>query len=471
MRAWGIMLTSFFTLFFVACGVGGSQEHYIANFKIAEEHYAATYADYNEEETLQEQYTQQELFLQDLDYMLYVLENNFALFDVAYWAHGTDIHAIGNTARDSVQNNPDMDMTEFFATLNYDFGSLISIGHFALRLPQPYRPTVGLSPGERASNFIRQHGGNERIQFQIDRISLFNENELAAEMSQALLDKDFEKLEYLLSLAFEIIDSSPNVSTDIIEEDRIAYLSINSINPSAGEWRYSEEIVFDFYEQIRGYEHLIIDMRRTTGGHTFHFYNTILRPNIDSTVSVHGFAFVMGGERSARILSRASDSVFCDGCLLFPTDGVLHSIPEMFNEFELPELNKADMERMDYGFLIQTNHLSPSRRLRFDFATAFDGKIWLLTSPLMGSAAQVSAWVSMESGFATHVGEVTGGNFGGPREWIALPYSGIEFQMDFFYVTDERGRPLEAGTIPHHFNRPDMDALETTLALIAEGEY
>jgi len=43
--------------------------------------------------------------------------------------------------------------------------------------------------------------------------------------------------------------------------------------------------------------------------------------------------------------------------------------------------------------------------------------------------------------------------------------------MDLFYVTDSRGRPLEAGTIPHIFNREGMDALETVLALIEKGDY
>jgi len=43
--------------------------------------------------------------LEDLDYFLYVLENNFCLFDVAHWAHGTDIRAVVDSIR-SVMNNP-----------------------------------------------------------------------------------------------------------------------------------------------------------------------------------------------------------------------------------------------------------------------------------------------------------------------------------------------------------------------------
>ena len=60
---------------------------------------------------------------------------------------------------------------------------------------------------------------------------------------------------------------------------------------------------------------------------------------------------------------------------------------------------------------------------------------------------------------------------GGPRIYVTLPNSGILFVIDVFYVTDAHGRPLEAGTIPHYFNRDGMDALETVLALIEEGNY
>jgi len=89
----------------------------------------------------------------------------------------------------------------------------------------------------------------------------------------------------------------------------------------------------------------------------------------------------------------------------------------------------------------------------------------------MGSAAQLAAWISMEADYATHVGEPTGGNFGGLRTLALLLNTGIALYFDVFYITDSRGRLLETGTIPHHSNRPGMDALETALALISEGKY
>jgi hypothetical protein len=157
--------------------------------------------------------------------------------------------------------------------------------------------------------------------------------------------------------------------------------------------------------------------------------------------------------------------------LVIPPNAQLHPIAEIIENYDFPELNLLDMERMDYGFPIQTIINPRLHYPRFCIEPTFPGKIWLLTGPHMGSATQISAWAARESGFATLVGDVTGGNYGGPRTFVALPNSGIAFEMDLFYVADSRGRPLEAGTILHIFNREGMDALETVLALIAEGEY
>jgi len=129
------------------------------------------------------------------------------------------------------------------------------------------------------------------------------------------------------------------------------------------------------------------------------------------------------------------------------------------------------MERMQYGIRLITTTLTPRRAGGVDLDPAFEGKIWLLTGPLTSSAAEIATRISMEAGFATHVGETSEGNYGGPRTFLALPNTGILISFDAFYITDSRGRPFEAGTVPHHFNMEGMDALETTLALIALGEY
>jgi len=149
-------------------------------------------------------------------------------------------------------------------------------------------------------------------------------------------------------------------------------------------------------------------------------------------------------------------------------------VDEMLGRYHLPalnmtELNIADIERMDYAFRISMT-VNPETS-RTGVRPAFDGKIWLLTGSGTGSATELAARFAKNTGFATLVGERTGGNYGGSRIFVPLPNSGIVFQFDLFYITDNFGRSFEAGTYPHHFNREGYDALETVLQLIAEGEF
>ena len=80
-------------------------------------------------------------------------------------------------------------------------------------------------------------------------------------------------------------------------------------------------------------------------------------------------------------------------------------------------------------------------------------------------------------GFATLVGETTGGMLGGFMHEgegggtynMMLPNSGFIVRFDNTLMLDSTGRPVEYGTEPHFFNRPGLDALGTVLEMIHEG--
>ncbi|MCL2415713.1 MAG: S41 family peptidase [Defluviitaleaceae bacterium] len=436
--------------------------------------------------------------LEDLDYMLYVLENNFSLFDVAYWARGADIPSMIETTRQYISDNPDISPERFYDVMATNFLPLRGIGHFSIidwqQYPQITPPTTGnwvflpqnslrratqphslafyehvsavFEEATKRGDFLQFTGAE--IQLMINLAFLHGETEIAEEMMQAFENDDFDKFMQLNSVIVEIATNAagvPNVATEVIEPGKIAYLSVESFL-EAGIWE--REQIFDFYEEIRDFEHLIIDVRRNRGGFPTWFYGMIMEPNIPENVTVEGFAFFTQGEytsESARPLitglmienSRTQISVADNR----------RPVSEILEEFDIPDINMDDMERMDYGFRVQAT-IDAALRPRFNNEPAFNGRIWMLTAPRTTSAAQISAWVAKESGFATLVGEVTGGAYGGPRILTALPNSGLVFQMDVFYVTDSHGRPLEAGTIPHYFNREGLDALETVLEMISE---
>jgi len=393
-------------------------------------------------------------FLDDLDYMLYVLENNFALFDVAYWARGVDIYTIVDNIRAVILADPNMDADGFYNALDRHFRPLQHIGHFMIVSPRMhyYFATGAMQVGTSRA----------LVRLRYPHVLAFYEPRHP---------RAARPLEGILTQVFTAASVPPtNVTTNIIEDGRIAYMSIlsfmgyRSFNPAA--WERDLAQIFDFYDEIQGFEHLIIDLRANGGGFIPYFLEAVVGPNIESGVWLDVYYFLIYGDYSSEFATPAVLSTIQAGTFN-PLDWEMIPIDRMLSDFDLPEFNTADANRIQYGFHA-ARRISTDHQARFDNQPAFDGQIWLLTGPGTGSAAQVSAWIAKESGFATLVGDTTGGNYGGPRTLVALPNTGILFQMDVFYATDGHGRPLEAGTIPHHFNRPGMDALETTLVLIKE---
>ena len=502
-KIWFLMMIVASMAFFAACGqTAEAEEEYHAIIDNAQKHLEEEY-----EDEVQEYATSlYAYFLQDLDYMLNVLENNFVLFDVAYWARGVDIRAIVEDTRIAVLNNPEMDASEFYFILEQNFAPLFVIGHFEIMNPRQHynaisgaayhswfysaaaqdkfryprvlefyesrHPGAQSRSGEPARDTIGYIGSAVISHMFIDRLIHFGEHELSMAMASALEDRDYEALLRLMNVANDIF-ARPNVSTYVLEEGKIAYLSVNNFgNYRTPLWAYEEAQILDFFGEIRNFEHLIIDLRRNHGGSPRVFYNAIMGPNITERHNLRLYAFAMRGDYSeAYLRSVTAGSALERVTNMTPLDAILRPVPEMLAEFYLPELNLDDMERMDYGFIIRVPTIMPMHQECFDNEPVFGGKVWLLSSEFMTSAAELSAWAAAETGFATIVGDITGGALGGSRTWAALPNTGILFRFDLYYVTNGRGRPLEAGTMPHHFNRPGMDALETTLALIEEGKY
>jgi len=453
-------------------------------------------------------------FLEDLDYMLYVMQNNFALFDVAYWARGVDIYAIVDAIRGAVVSSPDMTVDEFFDVFYQQFSALAPIGHFYVLNPASHNFYINEPDGARWREWWFSTGALARLQAphvmalyeplhpqegspddagfvsawvsraltmtgeEVIRdlaniygwLTMRGETKLADEFTHAvhaMLDGDASELLRLVTYVEEAVADS--VIMHILEDGCVAYLAVNSFRyyPMSPD---DERRFRDFYEEIRYFDHLIVDLRYNGGGHINWFYRAILEPNIDRTFVMEGFSFLSYGRYAAEYAIVHAGVMVPWGGGFRSMDTRLRPVAELLEAYDLPDLNLTDMERMDYGFRIRTTVHSRSNMLHHH-SHRFQGKIWLLTNPVMGSAAEIAAWATRETGFATLVGDVTGGIFGGPRTVINLPNTGIAFSMDLNYVTDRYGRPLEAGTIPHIFNFEGMDALETVLALISAGEY
>ncbi|MCL2008175.1 MAG: S41 family peptidase [Treponema sp.] len=451
-------------------------------------------------------------FIEDLDYMLNVLENNFSLYDLANWSKGIDINAIFDDLKAIVLSDPNMETDTFFELLWRSFYPLHnSTGHFSVISPNDhYNRTQGNmialnraflpdSPHFPLSSPLRlrepkvlgfyepRYSNTLAIGEAIDisewedyiyeqfifRAEKYGEKELGNSFKRAIHEENYTDAYRYLSQIQSLIQSIPNVHTNIIEEGRIAYLSLESFMnlPGSIAGNLERAQIIDFISSVKDYDHLIIDIRTNAGGNAYYFFDLFISTNILSRQAIEGFAFFTHGDYTDEFLNARQSGVI--GRTVSPIsrlrtiDDDLLTVPEILSGYNLPEIKLSDMDRMDYGFPVILEIGANPGTLSSEME--INSKIWLLISEYSMSAAHIVPWVVKEMGFATLVGNTTGGYWGGYRSYSSLPNTGILFQFDMLYLTDRTGYPLEAGIKPDHFNREGMNALETVLALIYEA--
>ncbi|MCL2171635.1 MAG: S41 family peptidase [Defluviitaleaceae bacterium] len=400
----------------------------------------------------------QQIFMYDIDHFEYIMESNFSLFDAVYWARGVDINALVELIRRDIISNPNMSNAEFYLSASQRLMPLFGSAHFQVISPMQHdeilrRPGSILRMG-------RQSWALDRLR-QPHVIDFYSSFRLHYNYEQTRNARFFQRFDRNYFLP-----QRDNVNLNIIEEGRIAHVTIDSFAGHPILWE-----MIAIYERVADFDHLIIDLRTNAGGSDLMFFDAIVSPNIMEDIAIYGFQFFVDGKYSEMY---AQLPPWGGAMGLNLTDvrriGEILPIGELLTKFDIESINLDDMQRMDYGF--QTRFVIEAHpRGIFNYQPAFDGKMWLLTGAMMGSASEIIARTIKNMEFATLVGGITGGNFGGHRTLFALPNTGLSFIMDVFYVTDAYGRPYEAGTIPHHVNRNRMNALQTALALIEEGNY
>ena len=374
-------------------------------------------------------------FVYDINYMLTVLEENFPSFGVIYSRNGVDMHVKGQNIREYIENPRNrIDFYRFWSVLSLDyFYHAFPIGH--LRIVSPEARHLHLTYA------LENLGLWSNSAFWIHYVNAFKSP--ASQLAYPALSREvMEAVEASLA-------PDDNLTIEIIEEGRIAYLgvAVMLLNISDGD----RDIIRGFYDEIADFEHLIIDIRGNGGGWVRYFDELIAGPLMGSRInSARFYHFMLNGGYNMDYMRVSGQNVIHRGRT---PSGLLEQYEHYSAKFG--------------------HHFTVWHHVRPTWQSNFYGKIWMLIDEGVFSASQMVAEFYKQAGFATFVGETTGGMVATPMgsNFFSLPNTGIIIRYDPTLATNRNGRPLEYGTDPHHFNRLGMDALETTLALIAEENY
>ena len=375
-------------------------------------------------------------FLNDFDFFVHHIQDSFPFIGVAERRHGIDFDIVIAEKRKVISIIYDEeDFLIVLREMNYLFNP---IGHFTV-LPAHSR------------HFIQSRDVSHRLGIPFIPHSFLPQQASA---------------------------SAVNFSTNVVEEGRIAIVTLYTLTLPGVAYTESEiAYLAEFFAEIQGYEHLIIDIRQTRGGLALAQTDLFIRPNITETLQFYNFGFYTDGQVAwyavTNLWAEMPALAFRSGRLGFhlPAYGLvgeihhIHDAHNLVDMYNLTYMNLDDLSNLTYGYKM-TTFVTPETNSPFSFG----GRIWVLTSAINISASELFARLSKHAGF-TLVGETTpGATAYAGMVFFRLPRSRFIVMFDALYVTDHLGRSLEEyRVVPHYFNMYGKCALETTLALIAQG--
>ena len=237
--------------------------------------------------------------------------------------------------------------------------------------------------------------------------------------------------------------SEENIYLERID-DKTAYLKIQTFMPPTREHDY--EYLLALYAEIADCENLIIDMRNNGGGDDNYWMNNIVAPNISEPLT---------------------KTVYC----LFNRKTYSWGYYKDYNKKSvayktisaLPEMTEEILSEFDSAWMVDIT-VEPDGDEK-----AFDGQIYLLVDRSVGSSADGFASYAKDTGFATLVGENTGGDGASPLMNMpkALSNTGLVFWFSTMYPLNGDGSSnTPYGTPPDYYMNEGETALEACLRII-----
>ena len=204
--------------------------------------------------------------------------------------------------------------------------------------------------------------------------------------------------------------TSSNLYTQTFPDKSIAYFKVKSFNNKYDE--QDRKLLEPFFDEIKDYKTLIIDIRDNGGGSNTYWQNNIISKLIKEPLS-YKFYYIFRGAGFAEKFIKYKQGIGYDQMKPISSmdKNVLLNAP--------PEVKK------NYKYYYENNvTINPKESINFE------GKIYLLVNNKVFSSSEMFAVVAKNTKFATIAGEKTGGDGIGLGPIIRkLPNSGYLFRF------------------------------------------
>lgn len=356
--------------------------------------------------------------LQDFDYLYDVLKRNYPFFKVNERLHGMDW--LGNRRKYKRMIRNTKNDTEFFVAMDRILGDLNN-RHVNILSGAGYRWLY--------ESYYTSYSQYNAIEY----LGWYEALSNPYTMYRYKFDGDIESLK---------LSQEPVLETKVLVEDKIAYMKIKEMaNLDVAKKDYYE--ISKFLKEVEDYEKLIIDIRGNGGGFDAYWKN-IVELLIDESLSAKYYIFFKESSISS-----------LDPYRVKGLNVIKQLDKEILDQFPL-EVNT------DFNFFKTCTIRINPWNIGYDTSDHinFTGKIYLLIDNGVFSSAEKFSSFSKDTGFATLVGEHTGGD----RVFEEIPLYFLHNSKFVIRYSRELGMNIdgtinmETKTIPHIIVDPTPNA-------------
>ncbi|EMT39633.1 Periplasmic protease [Thermoanaerobacter thermohydrosulfuricus WC1] len=367
--------------------------------------------------------------IEDFEYMYNILKDNYAHFYEVKKMYGYDWLAHKEEFIEEIKNT--RNNIEFYNKLNEILGKLHD-GHLYVASPSYFNYFLKLIEDEAIRDFV------ELKPF----IKIFKDSKKNYEKWSELLGS--VNPNYNSSFFVQMRRGQKNIKTEILEEDKIAYLRVNSFlidkDQNSKNYREEKKEIYNFLKTIKDYPYLIIDISGNVGGSSEYWIDAIVAPLIgERGLEYLKLEYLENEDKNTYFyLSRKGNYTQKNfgRCVIFYDEDKFRESPiydklseEMKKDFTIYEF-KENLFKQEEKYI--------EKFFKSNEYVNFKGKIFLIIDRATFSAATEFAKFCKETGFATLVGRNTLGH-GSLTSYMRLPNSGLIVRFEAGTILNRDG--------------------------------